>query len=137
MHDLGRIFIKRRCVFRCRGNVKINQILNQEEGCTIEELLLEEEKLVVLCRGGSIPKLIEFVCQRSTLQKLISYAVQYPKNTNNHDQTHKFPFFAADVLASNAMILQAILEGGWKNEKEEEKTEDDKAPSAGSDDDAF
>ena len=91
----------------------------------------------MLCRGGSIPKLIEFVCQRSTLQKLISYAVQYPKNTNNHDQTHKFPFFAADVLASNAMILQAILEGGWKNEKEEEKTEDDKAPSAGSDDDAF
>ena len=123
-------------VFCCRGNVKINQILNQEEGCTIEELLLEEEKLVVLCRGGSIPKLIEFVCQRSTLQKLISYAVQHPKNPNNHDQTHKFPFFAADVLASNAMILQAILEGGWKNEKEEEKAEE-KAPSAGSDDDAF
>ena len=72
-----------------RGNQKINQLLNQEDGCTIEDLLLEEEKLVVLCRGGSIPKLIEFVCQRSTLQKLIGYSVQHPKNQNNHDQTHK------------------------------------------------
>jgi len=25
----------------------------------------------------------------------------------------RFPFFAADVLASNAMILQAVIEGGW------------------------
>jgi len=72
-----------------RGNLKINQLLNQEEGCTIEELLLEEEKLVVLCRGGSIPKLIEFICQRQTLQKLIQYSVQNPRNPNNHDQTHK------------------------------------------------
>ena len=96
--------------------------MNQEEGCTIEELLLEEEKLVVLCRGGSIPKLIEFVCQRSTLQKLIQYSVQQPVNPNNHDQTHKFPFFAADVLASNAMILQALLEGGWNNAEEKEES---------------
>ena len=65
--------------------MKINQLLNQEEGCTIEELLLEEDKLVVLCRGGSIPKLIEFICQRQTLQKLIQYAVQYPRNPNNED----------------------------------------------------
>ena len=65
--------------------MKIQQLLNQEEGCTIEELLLEEEKLTVLCRGGSIPKLIEFVCQRETLVKLVQYAVQYPKNANNHD----------------------------------------------------
>ena len=69
--------------------MKIKQLLNQEEGCSIEDLLLEEEKLVVLCRGGSEPKLIEFVCQRPTLLKLIQYAVQNPKNPNNHDQTHK------------------------------------------------
>lgn len=106
-------------------------MLSQEEGCTIEDLLLEEDRLVSLCRGSSMPKLIEFVCQRPTLQKLIQYAVQYPKNQNNHDQTHKFPFFAADVLASNAVILKALIEGGWQNEKEEteeegrEKSEED------------
>ena len=32
----------------------------------------------------------------------------------------RFPFFATDVLASNAMILQALLEGGWSQEKEED-----------------
>lgn len=101
--------------------MKINQLLNQEEGCTIEELLQEEEKLVVLCRGGSIPKLIEFICQRQTLQKLINYAIETPRNPNNHDQTYKFPYYAADVLASNAMILQALIEGGWTTEKEEEE----------------
>lgn len=63
--------------------------MNQEEGCTIEELLMEEDRMVVVCRGGSMPKLTEFVCERTTLTKLIGYAVQSPKNPNNHDQTHK------------------------------------------------
>ena len=85
---------------------------------------------MALCRGGSIPKLIEFICQRSTLQKLIQYSVQHPRNPNNHDQTYKFPFVAADVLASNAMILQALIEGGWNNEKEEEEEEKDKNDEA-------
>lgn len=79
---------------------------------------------MVLCRGGSIPKLIEFICQRQTLQKLINYAIETPRNPNNHDQTYKFPYYAADVLASNAMILQALIEGGWTTEKEEEEDTD-------------
>ena len=113
-------------IFNQRGNVKINQLLNQEEGCTIEELLNEEERLVVLCRGGSQPKLIEFICQKATLQQLIQYAVKYPKNPNNHDQTKKFPYFAADVLSCNAMIMDAMIEGGWSKEQDEEAAKDDK-----------
>ena len=37
---------------------------------------------------------------------------------------------AADVLASNAMILQALIEGGWNNEKEEEEEEEEKDDEA-------
>lgn len=36
----------------------------------------------------------------------------------------RFPFFAADVLASNAMILQALLAGGWNNAEEKEEEEE-------------
>ena len=67
---------------------KINQILSQEESCTIEDLLLEEEGCVNMCRAAT-PKLIEFVCEKETLQKLIAYSCAAPKNPNNHDQTHK------------------------------------------------
>lgn len=50
---------------------------------------MEEEKLVMLCRGGREPKLIEFVCQKNTLQQLIQYAVKVPRNPNNQDQAKK------------------------------------------------
>ena len=38
----------------------------------------------------------------------------------------RFPFFAADVLASNITILQALTEGGWSTKKEEESDQEDK-----------
>ena len=45
---------------------KINQLLSQEEQCSIEELLLEEEGCVNMCRAAT-PKLIEFVCDKDVL----------------------------------------------------------------------
>lgn len=35
----------------------------------------------------------------------------------------RFPFFAADVLSCNAMVMQAICEGGWPEKSEEEEKE--------------
>lgn len=52
---------------------KINQMLNQEEPCTIEDLLEEEEGCISMCRAAT-PKLIEFVCDKEVLAKLIAYA---------------------------------------------------------------
>ena len=44
----------------------------------------------------------------------------------------RFPFFAADVLASNVTILQALTEGGWQTKKEEEsENEDNKSDKSG------
>lgn len=42
---------------------KIHSLLSQEDGCTIEDLLLEEESTVCLCRADNA-KLIEFICQK-------------------------------------------------------------------------
>lgn len=99
--------------------------MTQEGGCTLEDLLVEDEHTVNQCRAAN-PKLIEFMCQKETLQKLIGYATRYPQNPNNQDQSYKFPFVAADVLTASATIAQAITEGGWKVKEPEEESDDEK-----------
>ena len=83
-----------------------------------------------MCRAAT-PKLIEFVCDKQVLGKLISYACHNPQDEANHTESHKFPFYAADVLASNITILQAITEGGWNAKKEEESEEEKKSNKSG------
>ena len=82
---------------------KINQLLTQDGGCTLDELLAEEEHCVNQCRAAN-PKLIEFMCQRSTLQKLIHYATQVPEDPDNHELAHRYPFVAADILTSSKTL---------------------------------
>jgi len=48
-------------------------MLEKEGGCTIEELLQEDEVTLSQVKQNNA-KLIEFLCQRTTLQKLIAYA---------------------------------------------------------------
>ena len=101
-------------------------MLSQEEPCSIEELLDEEEGCISMCRAAT-PKLIEFVCDKEVLAKLIAYSCKTPLEMATHQQSHKFPFYAADVLTSNITILQAITEGGWPKKKEEESEEEKKS----------
>jgi hypothetical protein len=51
-------------------------------------LLLEEESTVCLCRADNA-KLIEFICQKETLQKLIDYVTKAPEDPANRDATYK------------------------------------------------
>ena len=51
---------------------KIVQLLNKEEGCTLEELLAEEET-VSECKNQN-SKLLDFLCTKENLSKLIEYA---------------------------------------------------------------
>jgi len=32
----------------------------------------------------------------------------------------RFPFIAADVLSCNAMIMEALIEGGWSKDQDED-----------------
>ena len=67
---------------------KINALLSQEGGATLEEFLLEDEHTTNQCRAANA-KLMEFMCQKEQLVKLIQYATRVPTNPNNHDQSHK------------------------------------------------
>ena len=98
-------------------------MLTQEGGCTLEDLLEEDEHCLNQCKAANT-KLIEFMCQRQTLQKLLQYATLHPTDENNHDVAHKFPFVASDILTSNKQISQALTEGGWAIKTEEEEHEE-------------
>ena len=55
----------------------------------MEDLLDTEDSFVVIARGGTVSKLIEYVCKRDTLQNLINYAVLFPRNPDSHDEAHR------------------------------------------------
>ena len=98
-------------------------MLTADGGCTLEELLAEDEHCLNQCKAAN-PKLIEFMCQRSTLQKLVEYATLHPTDENNHDVAHKYPFVAADILTQSKQIATALIEGGWAIKVEEEEHEE-------------
>lgn len=100
-------------------------MLEQDGGCSLEELLIEDEHCTNQCKAAN-PKLTDFLCQRATLQKLIQYATLPPKDMKSHDVGHKFPFVAAEILTSSKTISQALIEGGWYIKPEEEDSGDDK-----------
>lgn len=70
---------------------------------------------------ASNPKVTDFMCQRETLQKLITYATRVPADENDHEAAHKYPFVAADVLSCSKTITQALFEGGCELQAEDEE----------------
>jgi hypothetical protein len=104
---------------------RINALLAQEGGCKMDDLLREEDIIINAFKLNSVPKLIAFTCERENIQKLIQYAIKFPQNPDNTEQTHKFPFYATDILSSNNMILQALCEGGWSQPKDEPESDPD------------
>lgn len=98
-------------------------MLEQEGGCTLEELLAEDEFTLQQCKASN-PKLTEFLCQRTNLEELIRYATLTPKD-ESHDVAHKYPFVAADILCASKTIVQAMTEGGWSTNNPEEDDDSD------------
>jgi hypothetical protein len=100
-------------------------MLEQEGGCTLEELLAEDEHCVGQCKAANY-KLTEFMSKRETLQKLIQYATMTPSDVESHEIAHKFPFVAADILTSSKTISQALMEGGSILKADDDESGDDK-----------
>ena len=78
-------------------------MLEQEGGCTLEDLLAEDEHCVSQCKAANY-KLTEFMSLRSTLQKLLEYSTLKPADIHSHDIAHKFPFVASEILTSSKTI---------------------------------
>lgn len=103
---------------------KINSLLDQEGGCTVEELLSEDEHCISQCRSEN-QKLAEFFSQKTTLQKLIKYATMRPEDCDSHEIAHKFPYVAAEILTCSKTISNALIDGG-AIPKEDEDSGDEK-----------
>ena len=74
------------------GNIharKINALLTQEGGCKVDDLLREEDIIINAFKMNSVPKLTAFMCERENIETLIQYAVKFPKDPENTEQTHK------------------------------------------------
>lgn len=69
------------------GQKKITAILNKEEGCTLEEFLNEEET-VSECKNQN-SKLLDYLCSKENLLRLIEYATQHPQDPQNKTETYK------------------------------------------------
>ena len=92
-------------------------MLDQEGGCTLEELFAEDEHCLNQLKSSN-GRLTEFMCQRETLQKLITYATKMPADPEDHTLAHKYPFIAADILTANKTIAKSLVEGGWQSKPE-------------------
>ena len=92
-------------------------MLDQEGGCTLEELFAEDEHCLNQLKSSNA-RLTEFMCQRETLQKLITYATKMPADPEDHTLAHKYPFIAADILTANKTIAKSLVEGGWQSKPE-------------------
>lgn len=67
---------------------KITGILNKEGSTNKLEELLAEEETISECKAQN-QKLLDFLCKRENLQKLIRYATKLPEDPDSKDQAFK------------------------------------------------
>jgi hypothetical protein len=104
---------------------KINNLLDQEGGCTLEQLLTEDEFVIQQAKQANT-KLIDFLTQKNNLRQLIEYSTLKPSD-ESHEVAHKFPFVAQEILCSCKSIATAIIAGGYDEQTQEPEDEDESA----------
>lgn len=74
------------------GQKKINNILNQDESApgwqTRLESLLAEEETIQECKSQNA-RLLEFLCRKENLVRLIKYATRVPEDPENKTSAFK------------------------------------------------
>ena len=43
-----------------------------------------------------------------------------PRNPDNHDESHKYPFAACEVLANCNKVIEALVDGGNDRKQDEQ-----------------
>mmetsp|Transcript_30167 Transcript_30167/g.84270 ORF Transcript_30167/g.84270 Transcript_30167/m.84270 type:complete len:593 (+) Transcript_30167:130-1908(+) len=81
----------------------------EKESFTLEELL-DEEELLQECKGQN-QKLLDYLLQTETLQKLLFYLTTDPEPDAESKTRHKYPYLACEILCLEVWdICEAIYE---------------------------
>lgn len=94
--------------FSWNSGSAINTIL-EKESFTLEELLNEDDILSELKTQNK--KLIDYLSEPATLEKLMRYVVEEPSESSNEKQ-YKYPYLSAEIICSNTW---SIFEGLFTN----------------------
>mmetsp|Transcript_29506 Transcript_29506/g.44845 ORF Transcript_29506/g.44845 Transcript_29506/m.44845 type:complete len:168 (-) Transcript_29506:2745-3248(-) len=88
-----------------------------------------------MCLNQGNQKLVDFLCEKESLELLIYYSVAVPEDPTNRDESYKFPFVAQELLCQSGMIAESLVDGGLIENQEEihDEEEDDEYESDGTD----
>mmetsp|Transcript_8983 Transcript_8983/g.37062 ORF Transcript_8983/g.37062 Transcript_8983/m.37062 type:complete len:598 (-) Transcript_8983:68-1861(-) len=95
--------------FSWNSGSAINTIL-EKETFTLEELLNEDDILSELKAQNK--KLIDYLSEAATLEKLMKYVIEEPSEDSDEKQ-FKYPYLCAEIICSNTW---SIFEGLFNNE---------------------
>ena len=92
-------------------------ILNNEIDDTekLRQLLnLENLKVGISSSVQGNYKLIYFLCEKQNIEKLLRYSISVPESPSNQNESFKFPSVSQELICGSAMLIQAVVEGGFE-----------------------
>ncbi|CAD5117102.1 DgyrCDS5910 [Dimorphilus gyrociliatus] len=88
---------------------KIDSLLEKEEICLME--LLDEDDVLQECKGQN-QRLLEFLTQDESMNKLVDLIVMQPDDETDERRRYKFPNTACELLTSDvAQITNMLVDG--------------------------
>lgn len=99
------------------------------------DALLADDNFVQECRSNNA-KLINFLCKKPNLKRLLEFIIVEPDSEANHNRGHKFPFIVSEVLWSDSSeILDIFFKEDQEHEQEQDQDQESKVDAEGDEDD--